>query len=101
MERFCPSKLIEALKPHGITISSVESKEIPDVVYVNFDESNIKWIRAAATYDLKNNCINIYHGYKGCSKNGYWWDGSLDYAKLAAELLQYHGAVRTESEVFS
>ena len=58
-----------------------------DIVYVDFKESNVIYIKAPLVYKDKYNCINIYHG--DSSKNGYWWDGELDYNDLVNKLLQY------------
>lgn len=92
MLKFSGEKLQEALTHADIRVISIDHEAVPGTVYIHFEDSNLKWIRAASAYDGKNNCINIYHGPMGGTKNGYWWDGPLDYKQLAEELMRYHAA---------
>lgn len=85
--RFNREKFYEALLGTPLKIAEVIKQG--QCIYVEFEDSNISCIRIhAGEFGEKSNCINIYHGES--TKNGYWWDGELNYTDLASELLQYH-----------
>jgi hypothetical protein len=72
----------------NLKIGKVEYLEEMGVIFINILDSNIKHLRVADKFSENSNCINICHGES--SKNGYWWDGELDYIKLNEFLLQYN-----------
>ena len=85
--RFNQEKFKDALSGTPLKLGEVEKEG--QCIYVYLVDSNIKYIRVhGGEFAEKNNCINIYHGES--TKNGYWWDGELNYNKLVDELIKYN-----------
>ena len=88
MKKFILNKFKEALKEQNVLeIENYEEVKELNVAYVYFKDSKLKYLRVPLNSKDENNCINIYHSKS--SKNGYWWDGGLDYSSLVEELLKY------------
>lgn len=93
-------EMVKSLYDVGINIDKI-TRNIwmnPEMVYIDIKNSNIQFLRLHDVIAEKYNCINIYSGTNGGTKNGYWYDKNIDYKDFANELLQYHSIEKEEEE---
>lgn len=74
-----------------VDVKNVEYLTDLKLYYIPFKDSNLKAIKVSSFNNPEENghCINVYSGQSGDTKNGYWWDGTLDYKDLINTLLEY------------
>ena len=88
MYTFETTKLEHELMNTDLKIKEVELVEESDTLYIFFENSWIRYIKAPNNFQGIYNCISIYHGET--NKHLFLWDEDVDYQKLAKELMFYH-----------